>query len=359
MVSIRMKRSGRFGVGRAAIVLGLAAALTAMSPREAMAQSEEMAPKVVPPLPAGIESPTNAALLYGRALRLIGPDALKTMQVDAKANPGWMTGEVAAGIEQHAGSLKLVVEAAQLATCDWGVEYEKGPLALLDHLSPMRQLTRVLDARAQIALANGDSSAAARDVATILNIAEHVTQDRVLLSSLVSMAVCKLAVTRAEQMLNDGVMTREDARIVLEGVERLQATQGFGTTDALRMERWMIVEWMRAACEGPNPGSLLVDWMGWLSGDVDDEAAKGLAALDERGVAGQFDGIARAYDDLIAAWSAEDSEAAIQRVQDAVSSGAYGLLAQMYIPDFSKSHSAAMTVSGSLDALAERLEQVK
>lgn len=369
MTMSMLSRSSRLSARRVRFLLVSAGlCVGGLVPGAAYAQTD-VVPAVRVPLPEGMSDPSNAALLYGRALRMMSAEDLKQVreaQTNAKAADGAdgqgsnavsaeRVGEI---LENNGGTIGMVIEASKLERCDWGVQYSKGPLALLDHAGPMRMMTHVLDARAERLAAAGDVAGAAEHVAGVFNIAEHMTQDRIMISSLVSIAMAKVASNRANLLLDAGLVDRRAARTILDSIARLEGVRDFRMTEALRTESWMISQWMRRAYVGPEAGKLLVEGIGWMVEDSQD-TLKGLALLDERALAPHFDGIDRAYGALIDAWGAEDGKERIREVHDAVVRGEYGLIAQVFVPDFSKSRASVTEANEMLAALVKRLERVK
>jgi hypothetical protein len=369
MTMSMLSRSSRVSAQRVRLLL-VAAGLCVggLMPGAAFAQTD-VVPAVRVPLPEGLSDPSNAALLYGRALRMMSAEDLKQVR-DAQTNAKSADGAEGQGqnavstervdeiLANNGGTIGMVVEASKLERCDWGIQYSKGPLALLDHAGPMRMLTHVLDAKAERLAAAGDMAGAAAHIAAVFNVAEHTSQDRIMISSLVSIAMAKVASNRVNLLLDAGSIDRAGARVILDSIRRLERARDFRMTEALRTESWMISQWMRRAYVGPEAGKLLVEGIDWMVEDSGD-TLKGLSLLDERALAAHFDGIDRAYDALIGAWTEKDGKERIREVHDAVVRGEYGLIAQVFVPDFSKSRASVTEANEVLGALVKRLEQVK
>ncbi|MBX3367990.1 MAG: hypothetical protein KF912_11825 [Phycisphaeraceae bacterium] len=359
MVMRHMKlASARFA--RSISLVTVIAGAAGLSPCAGSAHAQEFrTPEVVPALPEGMREPTNAALLYARALRLIGADAIQQVR-DARSKGMAIREmpEIAALLENNSGNLALAIEATRLERCDWGVQYSKGPLALVDHAGPMRGIVIMLDARAAQLLDRSDVSGAVESIAAIFAIAEHISQDRIMISSLVSIAMTQTAIERIGTMLDLGKIDRANAESLLGAIERIERAGDFRLPEAFVTEKWMTVEWMRAAYSGPRAGAQLVQVLQAMVEDRGD-AMKGLGLLDEAALAAQFDGIGRAYDDMIAAWSAPDAPEELDRIHEAVLAGEYGLIAQVFVPNFAKSRASVDRSNESFKAIVERLGQVK
>lgn len=369
MTMSMLSRSSRLSARRVRLVLVAAGLCIGGLVHGAANAQTDVVPAVGVPLPEGMSDPSNAALLYGRALRMMNADDLRQVreaQTKSKAADGGDgQGQSAVSaervdeiLENNGGTIRMVIEASKLERCDWGVQYSKGPLALLDHVGPMRMVTHVLDAKAERLAAAGDLAGAAEHIGAIFNIAEHTTQDRIMISSLVSIAMSKVASNRVNLLLDAGLVDRAAARTILDSIARLEGVRDFRMTEALRVESWMISQWMRRAYVGPEAGKLLVEGIDWMV-EGSEDTLKGLSLLDERALAPHFDGIDRAYSALIDAWGAEDGKEHIREVHDAVIRGEYGLIAQVFVPDFSKSRASVTEANEMLAALVKRLERVK
>ncbi len=342
----------------ATIFVGSGLALGTLMPGVAAAQTD-VVPALVPPLPAGMSDPTNAALLYARALRMIAPEDFRQIRdAQSGAEDAPSAERVAEILENTEGSLRAVVDASRLERCDWGVQYSKGPMALLDHAGPMRNLTHMMDAQTRALAARGDRQGAAEHAAAIFRMAEHMTQDRIMISSLVGASMSRVGANRVNEMLDAGQLDRTGAELVLSSVKRLRDARDFRMVEALTTEGWMASQWMRAAYTGPRAGALLVEGIGWMVEDGAN-ALKGLELLDEAGLQPQFDGIERAYADLIKAWNATGNDAALEDVYAKVLNGEYGTLARAFVPNFSRSRAQTTESNAMLDALSKRLQQVK
>lgn len=344
-------RSARPSAHRLLAAIGLAITLAGL----AHAQDLPM-PRVIPPLPAGMSEPTNAALLYGRALRKMKPESLEAMVSTDDSVP---SAEAAAALKENAEALEIVVKGSLVERCEWGIEYSQGPYANVDHAGPMRSIVRSLHTDAKRRLLSGDRGGAAEDVAAMLRIAEHTTQDRIMISSLVGMAMTKVATNRINQMLDADQVDRTGAKVLLEAARRLDGVQGFRMVDALRTEKWMACDWLRAACNGPDAGAKVVQSIGWMTENNSDELLKGMQLLNEQQMATHFDGIARAYDDIIAAWDRKDASPELKRIYDAAAKGEYGLIGQAFVPDVSKARLSTTDANDAIRDVIKRLEKVK
>ncbi len=93
-------------------------------------------------------------------------------------------------------------EAAALSKSRYPVDLAGGINALLPHLSPMKQVARLLQAEALVAVDERDSRRAIETIKTILAEGRSLASEPLLISQLVSYAVDTIAFNTAEFVLN-------------------------------------------------------------------------------------------------------------------------------------------------------------
>ena len=348
----------RFHVLLHAVPAILCAAVIAGQVRAQESTSDEiLMPRVMPPMPEGMSAPTNAALLYGRAMRLISSEALGAMgEKDPKTDEP--TDRAREAIQSYGSSLSVARRASRLARSDWGIEYQQGPGALVDHAGPFRGLWRALDNEAAI-LTKSEPDRAVENVVAMLSMSEHITQDRILLSSLVGAAMSSGSVKRLNAMMDAGIVTRKNAAELLAGLERVRDLDLFRLREAMANEKWTASEWLRAVGTGPDAGRRVADLLAMLVAEDADELLDALALMDERQIAPLFDETARAYDDMIAAFDAPDPAAELERISDAIGAGEYGVVAMRFAASLTRAYTSAERVSGEIDAAIKRLQAMK
>lgn len=314
-------------------------------------------PRVMPPMPAGMAAPTNAALLYARALRLISPETLGAMgEKDPTADAP--TERAIEAIEAYGSSLAIARRASRLEVCDWGIEYQQGPGALIDHAGPIRGLWRALDNEAAM-LTKSDPDRAVENVIAMLAMAEHITQDRILISSLVGAAMTSGSVKRVNLLMDAGAVTRAQAPDLIARLQRVRATDLFRLREAMAYEKWTASEWLRAIGTGPEAGKRTADLLGTLVDDDSDALLDALALMDESQLAPLFDETARAYDDMVAALDSPEPAPELERISDAIGRGDYGVVAMRFSASLTRAYASAQRVTDEIDAAIKRLETLK
>ena len=107
---------------------------------------------------------------------------------------------------------------------------------VLPELAPMRQAARILGARANLALADGDWDTYLDSASASSNLSRQVAQSPVLISSLVSGAIGQLSVSNAQQLVDEGSLTPEKAAKLLEAMDPLRGADPHGYSSAMNEE---------------------------------------------------------------------------------------------------------------------------
>src|SRR5262245_9190096 len=128
----------------------------------------------------------NAALQYWQAfaqMQSLDKDQQKlleewnTVSVDDPAVVNLLTA--------NQSSLLYMRRAAQLKTCDWGLDYGDGVGLLLAHLNKARDLARLAALHGRRELERGSRDAATGDAQAIMTLGRHVGRDPIMIAVLV------------------------------------------------------------------------------------------------------------------------------------------------------------------------------
>jgi len=129
-----------------------------------------------------------------------------------------------------------VVSTSKLRKCEFEHDYSQGFDMLLPELSPMRQAARILGARANLALADGDWDTYLDSAGASSNLSRQVAQSPVLISSLVSSSIGALSMSSAQQLVDEGSLTPEKAAKLLEAMDPLRGADPHGFSSAMNEE---------------------------------------------------------------------------------------------------------------------------
>ncbi len=187
--------------------------LTLLSaPAAALAQTDAKAVNfnLLPPVKSTdpeFKGPTNAAILYYRAFMFMNEETSKKVSdAISQTDPNWIPdAEVCKLLADNDNAIYTFIRGSKLEIADFGVEYSAGIGALLPHPGKLRAGARLLAVDARPLAHEGKPDEAAERVAAIFNMSRHTTQERLLISSLVSIAIHSLGCVQAEYLINNNL----------------------------------------------------------------------------------------------------------------------------------------------------------
>jgi hypothetical protein len=166
-------------------------------------------------IPPALLDTENAALLYESAwLRLkaeaMGETDLLSHMADLaveynQGDPNTATRKEMKRLMQREvvkNALQAIELGTQRAGCRFDVNYKDGIDMLLPHLLPMRNLARVLAARAHIQMEKGDAQGAWQTINGLLRFADSLRTEPTLVGQLVRMAIASLAANTVYHLPN-------------------------------------------------------------------------------------------------------------------------------------------------------------
>jgi hypothetical protein len=212
----------------------------------------------------------NAALSYWQAFALM-PEA---NEENDKIIRDWDTVELDKEtlevIKNGAPSMELLHRGASIQRCYWGSALEKGPAAMLPHLSKTRHLARLACLRARHRFEQGRPVQAWADLRDTLVLARHTGSEEVLISVLVQFAIEREAAEAVAPYLPE--FEKKDLQTMVADIKALPPrgtiSQGIGGE-----RKWML-GWLReeiAAAlkkEGDERTRFLLDLVGDNSSDA-------------------------------------------------------------------------------------------
>lgn len=317
------------------------------------------APNLVPP------ADRNGALKYWAAF--IGIDralADRIRDVDWKAVGSAATPEALPESFRAASEaipewvVNFLLHASSHERCDFEVEYEKGIQALMPHLGPARNSGRLLKVDARAKLAAGNVQGAADRIAAMYRLSEHVSRDRILISSLVSMAIAAGANEEVTALVASGRLTGEARDTIAGAISRFDQADPFGTRRSVGGEREITVNWIRTNFTGPHAGKNLMDQYGAaLQGDRPG-VGRVISAMDERRLAEALDQLSTYYDAGLAAWDRPDAVAHLDTLAEQAAAK-FGPLADMIAPALGRARRSDFEAQAALQAAGDALRNAK
>lgn len=330
-----------------------------MTSDEILAISDE---KLVPAW-AVKQADRNAALLYLRASLDYSRDARMAVLDVNWIDVGTITDEakMPAVFEKASKALRAgstvwlgdAVAASKLKKCDFECAYEGGVGMLLPHLSHLRAMARGMRVEARQLVLEGKRDEAAALVAAIIRMGMHTTSDRVLISSLVGIAVAVQGADEAAVILSSGGLSSEAAADLREAVQSAMASDAFRCKEAAATERDLMLEWFRlASSKSTEAGKVMAALQG---GELRPEVNAKLKGMNAAGIEEEIAKAKQAFGLVIEAWDAADASAKLGKIEEAVGKGEHGVVAQVCVPSFAKARKAMDDLGGRLRAAEAKL----
>ncbi len=344
---------------RRRLVMCLVAAAAAVGGMHAAANAQNHKPW---PEPSAYKTPAvkdkNAALEYMTIRDLM--DTKFIQFVGEQYNGGeatWVpTDELTVLLEENQPLIKRLIEASKLPNYDFGIRYEDGYAALLPHLGHIRSFARILGADARRLAVAGRTDEATERLLTCLRLSRHVMQDKVLISSLVSIAITSLAVNQAEITARDFGMSDASRREFIKLAKSLLNEDPFMTRACLQTEKQLAITSIKPVIEGKgeHAGRELVKHLKGLLLEAD--AIRLIEPLNEEQLNEQVDLLTRYYAALNDAWVAKDAADRLKALEQRLTDGDFGVLVRHLAPALTKAYSALQKTTKEIEAVVALLE---
>lgn len=308
---------------------------------------------------------SNAAVWYQRAIEVMQGrlsredlDYLADYAASASIIPE-PTPELRRIVARARNAVDFARRGSRQAFSDFELDYAQGLELTMPQLMPLRQLEQVMRADAMVRLADGDGDGAVDVLASSYRMAGHLSDDRVLISSLVGSAIFRHADGGTRYALDQAALSPEQSATLLEAVGGLDAGDPFGIVDSVAMEQEVMIDWLGRRFEEDGGGAQIADEL--LSLRVDEELADEFAAMDGESFSAAMHQYDQVMDDVIGAFSVEDPDAAqamLERIDAELQSGAHGLVAQMIGAEYTKVYGHLLKSRQAVGERARVLEQL-
>jgi hypothetical protein len=299
-----------------------------------------------------VDSKDNAALGYWRAFSLMSSNKVE-FDRDALKGPEFQIGdEWTARLVRSPAIIDRLIEAAAKPDCDFAIEFDKGPDALMPQLGPMRAATRVLILRSRTDLDKGDVAHAVNCIVATLRSARHVVRDETLISSLVGTMLLSDAAPVIEYAVGADLLGPDHLAQIREALDQFSGADPMRAVASMKREHVMTGDWVRALPDDSRSIEKLREFAG------DAAATERLqASLSEGGDI--RDGLPL-YDvymtQAIAALERRD-ENEIHALDQALKAGAFGDLAQVIALSFENIVRSVQRADELLASLRETLDR--
>jgi hypothetical protein len=189
-------------------------------------------------LPKPVPAESNSVMVVEDAFRMLGsggekiPDAMK-MVAPGKAMVGYLQSEArgsdftnswedfTAEIAVYQPAIELLSQVLERPRLDFQLDYKKGAMLLLPHLAPLKRATLTLKAATIYDLHNGNTAAATKNILTTLGLVQRNSEEGLLISHLVRIAMAAIAVTSTWELLQVTNVTDVQLAALHQGWEQL------------------------------------------------------------------------------------------------------------------------------------------
>ncbi len=259
----------------------------------------------------------------------------------ALGESGWLGSEVLIG--------------SRLKKCDFEVRYEEGLGVLLPHLGHLRALARAVRVEARTLAAAGKNDEAAAYLAAGLRMVRHSTNDRIVISSLVGIAIDSLLQSEIEAMLDADRLSPAAKKELLQAYASITDEDPFMTKAAIRTERDVFLGWAKVqAAQGPQGVRALKEFS---SQGLDEEAAKKLGEASDKDMVQDVEKVRAWYDEAIKVWDAPDAPDQLRNLTRRCEAGGFGFFGKLMIPPMEKVWASEHKELGKIRAVVERLSK--
>lgn len=284
-------------------------------------------------------APTNAALVYYQLL-LNENKPLYEAYVHFNEDEGddETFGSTRAEAEQALidgqGVLDSFAAASRIPRCDFGIQYQNGWAAVLPHLGKLRSVARALHADAIRHLEAGDADKATDRLESIYRMSGQVLEDRLLISSLVGIAIANLAHKTTSEMIESGALTEGGRDLLIEAIEGFGDDDPFLIRDCIKMEGAISVGWVARSFPEGQAGTRLAQWQ---IIDAENRALiRRLDAMNGNELRAEAERMLDYYRAVLQAWDEDDAAVTIDALGTVVNVGGYGELAKGFAAAFGK-----------------------
>ncbi len=309
------------------------------------------------------DDPDNAATWYAKAIQAfesLPPQVLDTIYAYDWSNPhAVVTDELRLALAQAQPILRMTRKGSRRAYSDFALDYGQGFELTLPHLGRLRNITQLMRTDAIVRLYDGDTSAAAEEVATLYRLAGHIGEDRVVISSLVGNALFRAAEGITQIGFDRGAFTSADSAKLLHAIKTLGSNDPFDFVGAIETEKDFVVEWLRDKYVDPADRLRMFDQ--FVSESDELTMIAGLAMVDQTEFEGALDQVERLMDRVVEVFSMSDPVEAqfeLQQIRKEIRRGDHGLLAMILVPAYSKIYERMIQAEEQITERIARLEAI-
>lgn len=307
------------------------------------------------------EHTSNAATWYQRAFeqfRQFTPEEIEMIDTYRTKPSQAPSPEVRALIDRAAPIVDNVIRASQQGYSDFGLDYSQGFDLLLPHLGQMRSLARLVQADSAMHMADGDGAGAAQRIAALYRLADHVGDDHVLISSIVSLVIFEVADTAAQQGFDGGTFDPASAMVLLRSAHAFDQKDPFQSIESLAMEQTLLINTVREQFMAGDEQKR-AEFLAMLASEDDFDEQFGALTPEQLEVhIEQYSALMDRYAEVLAGDDPAVAKAQLAQIDLEVEAGEHGLVVQLFLPGFDRAYETMMLGRDKLHARIELLEGI-
>ena len=302
----------------------------------------------------------NAAFWYQRAIDRVAP----TDYWGTGWTPGSsfkLTQRDRAVLRRLRPAFEDVVRGSQQDYCDFGLDHSEGFDLMLPHLSGMRRAAKTMSDAAMVRYVLGDTRTATRYYSAIYRMADHLRDDRTLISTLVGNALFQFADDKVQFLIDRGALSLAEYQIISTALTEYDARDPFGYVSAIRVESTVFMDSVEQRIREDGPESLL-PYLYYEEDEEEnsasDQVAESLASRSTDEEIRDLKNVSLAYAD---AFADEDLDAGRQRMNtltEELDAGEHGVLARLLLPSYTRAHEQMQRGHKAVEARTAILRKV-
>lgn len=248
--------------------------------------------------------------------------------------------------------VKEIREVLKADYFDFGVDRSAGFNMLIPHLSPLRQIARLLEMRAKILIRESKWDEAKMVLVDLLDLSVVTREDETLISSLVGASIAAMAFNILEEAMTEQRLDAQSAMPFRMATMYL-SRDPYGFRGALSGEYELL--------EANKEYFVNKDIDGIMSLGVTDEDKAYLTGLDPESFQAVLEKTRAAYDQVADVLDADDEEQMVDltnQFMDDLSKGKHGPLATMFVEPWAGIMFNMLRIGMFHEAMAESLRQI-
>ena len=194
----------------------------------------------------------NAALAYWQAFAAMPSDAAEVGIIDNWSTTAFDKASLAL-LDSSAYALSELRRGARMKSCDWGMDYNRGPELRMPHLAKSRQLARLAMLRARHHFEHGKPRDGVVDALSALKLGHDAGADPILIAILVQHGVEGMSIDLLARHLPK--LSREELDQLAQTLDKLPSgdrTKDVWATEAKYMVDWFGERLAKAAEQGED-----------------------------------------------------------------------------------------------------------